>query len=77
MESRHYRTGQRIFQIFLLSCPKMPRLHARSRLYEFDVWSITFGLRGGPFDFFFGGEGVEELVCAIFFFLASQCFFFL
>ena len=33
MESRYFRTGQnKYFKNILLSCPKMPRLHARSRL---------------------------------------------
>ena len=34
MESRQDRTGQ---NNILLSCPILPRLHARSRLYEFGV----------------------------------------
>ena len=36
MESRRFRTGQKII---ILSCPKTPRLHARPRLYEFGVWN--------------------------------------
>ena len=38
MELRHFRLGQKIFKMFLLSCPKMPRLHARSRLYDFGTY---------------------------------------
>ena len=32
---------KRILKIFLLSCPKMPRIYARSRLYEFGVYAIN------------------------------------
>ena len=38
MESRRDRTEQK--NIFL-SCPISPRLYARSRLYEFDVWRVN------------------------------------
>ena len=41
MESRHFRTRQKIFKIFFLSCPKMPRFYACSRLYEFGVYRIS------------------------------------
>ena len=34
-ESRRFRTGQKNILLF---CPKTPRLHARSRLYEFGVY---------------------------------------
>ena len=35
MDLRRFRTEQKNI---LLSCPKTPRLHARSRLYKFGVW---------------------------------------
>ena len=38
MESRHFRTRQKN----ILSCPKMPRIYARSRLYEFGVCTTTY-----------------------------------
>ena len=38
MESRHFRTRQKKYLKYSLSCPIMPRLHTRSRLYEFGVY---------------------------------------
>ena len=35
IKSRRFRTGE---NNFLLSCPKTPRLHARSSLYDIDVF---------------------------------------
>ena len=53
MESRRDRTGQKNI---LLSCPISPRLHARSRLYEFGVYIslyyIILARKLGSFLFF-------------------------
>ena len=53
MESRRDRTGQKNI---LLSCPIPLRLHARSRLYEFGVWT---GQRFTIFNRGRGGGGEE------------------
>ena len=46
MESRWDRTGQKNI---LLSCPISPRLHARSRLYEFSVFDAVLNNSPLPF----------------------------
>ena len=42
IDSRHLGQDKRNILNILLSCPKMPRLHARSRLYEFGVFLLHY-----------------------------------
>ena len=44
IDSRHLGQDKRNILNILLSCPKMPRLHARSRLYEFGVYATENSL---------------------------------